>query len=82
MSDNSILSIARTGVQNGLDGIQKNASQLASKDALASGMTDASPVSAVNEMVDMKMNQYQVIASGKVIETVDQMLGTLLDEKV
>ena len=29
----------------------------------------------------MKINQYQVIASGKVIETVDEVLGTILDEK-
>jgi hypothetical protein len=38
--------------------------------------------SMVNNLVEMKMNKYQVLASGKIIETVDEMLGSLFDKKV
>ncbi|MCW8932530.1 MAG: flagellar biosynthesis protein FlgE [Gammaproteobacteria bacterium] len=75
MSDVSILGIARTGMQTGLDGMKKNAISIASKDAM---QTQNSPV---NDIVDMKVNKYQVLASGKVVETVDEMLGSLLDVK-
>lgn len=75
MSDISILGVARTGMQTGLDGMKKNAINIASKEAM---QVQSSPV---NELVEMKMNQYQVLASGKVVETVDEILGSLLNEK-
>ncbi len=75
MSDVSILGIARTGMQTGLDGMKKNAISIASKEAM---QAQSSPV---NDLVEMKMNQYQVLASGKVVETVDEILGSLLNEK-
>ncbi|MCU7837387.1 MAG: hypothetical protein KZQ83_19375 [gamma proteobacterium symbiont of Taylorina sp.] len=75
MSDNSILAIAQTGIQTGLAGMKKNAATIASKEAAEN------PSLHLNEIVDMKMNQYQVLASGKVIETVDEILGSMLDEK-
>jgi len=75
MSDNSILAIAQTGIQTGMNGLKKNAAVIASKDAAEN------PSTHIDEVVDMKVNQYQVVASGKVIETVDEMLGSLLDEK-
>lgn len=75
MSDNSILGIAQAGIQTGLSGMKKNATNLASKESM---QAQSSPV---NDLVEMKMNKYQVLASGKVIETVDRMLGSLLDEK-
>lgn len=75
MSDSSILAIAQSGMQNGLNGIKKNAANIASKEAM---QTQSAPV---NDLVEMKMNKYQVLASGKVVETVDEILGSLLDEK-
>ena len=99
MSDNTILAIAQSGIQNGMTGLKKNAAALASKDFLQpegpslaegslptqrSAQTQAASVtnsSATDELVGMKMNEYQVLASGKVIEAVDEMLGSLLDEK-
>jgi hypothetical protein len=75
MSDLSILGTARMGMQTGLDGLKRNALSLASKEAMEA---QSSPV---NALVEMKMNQYQVLASGKVVETVDEILGSLLDEK-
>jgi len=38
-----------------------------------------SQAAPVDDLVDLKMNKYQVLASGKVVETVDEMLGSLLD---
>ena len=75
MSEGSILGIARTGMQTGMDGLKKNALNIASKEAM---QLSGPPI---NDLVDMKMNKYQVLASGKVVETVDEMLGSLLDEK-
>ena len=75
MSDNSIMAIAQNGIQTGMAKMTKNAAVLASKEAIED------PSIHIKEAVDMKMNQYQVLASGKVIETVDEMLGSLLDEK-
>ncbi len=75
MSD-AITAIAQNGIQQGLQGVKKNASELASKEAME-GKADR-----IGPIVDMKMNSYQVQASGKVIETVDQILGALLDEKI
>lgn len=75
MSELSILGTARTGMQTGLDGMKKNAINIASKEAMQS---QSAPV---EDIVEMKMNSYQVLASSKVIETVDEVLGSLLDEK-
>lgn len=75
MSDISVLGVAQTGIQTGLNGMKKNALNIASKEAM---QNQSSPV---NDLVEMKMNKYQVLASGKVVETVDEMLGSLLDEK-
>ncbi len=75
MSD-AITAIAQTGIQQGMNGLKKNASQLASKSAMEGKADIMTPV------VEMKVNKYQVLASGKVIETVDETLGALLNEKV
>ncbi|MCU7801505.1 MAG: hypothetical protein KZQ70_15575, partial [gamma proteobacterium symbiont of Lucinoma myriamae] len=56
-------------------GLKRNALNLASKEAMEA---QGAPV---KDLVEMKMNQYQVLASGKVVETVDEILGTLLDKK-
>lgn len=75
MSESTILGIARTGMQTGMDGLKKNALNIASKEAMQAGGPP------LNDLLDMKMNKYQVLASGKVVETIDEMLGSLLDEK-
>lgn len=75
MSDLSILGTAQMGMQTGLNGLKRNALNLASKEAMQSQGTP------VEDLVEMKMNQYQILASGKVVETVDEILGSLLDAK-
>ena len=75
MADNDILAIAQAGIQRGMADLRNNALNLAGKEAIEAQST------SVDDLVDMKMNQYQVMASGKVIETADEMLGFLLDEE-
>jgi len=67
-----------TGIRIGLDGIQKTASQIASKDAMQAD----SPYDLAESMVDLKVYKHQVGASVQVVKAIDQMLGTLLDIKV
>ncbi len=74
MSD-AITAIAQNSIQQGIQGVKKNALELAGKEAME-GKADL-----VGSVVEIKMNKYQVLASGKVIEKIDQMLGALLDEK-
>ncbi|GEM_PF-3223515 len=75
MSELSILSSAQTGMQRGLNGIKKNALNLASKSAMQAQTSPA------NDLLEMKSNQYQLLSSGKVVAAVDELLGSLLDEK-
>lgn len=65
------------GIRVGLDGIQKTASQIASKDAMQSGGSHE----LAKSMVDLKLYTYQVGASAQVVKATDQILGMLLDIK-
>lgn len=65
------------GIRVGLDGLQKTASQIASKDAMESGSTHE----LAESMIDLKVYTYQVAASAQVVKATDQMLGILLDIK-
>ncbi len=63
------------GVQNGIAGASQNASQIARADQLSSEqLTQA--------LVQLDANKRQVEAAAKVIETSNEMIGSLLDIKV
>lgn len=66
-----------TGMRNGLDGLQKTASQIASKET----MQGDSPHELAESMVELKVNSNQVAASARVVQVTDDMIGTLLDIK-
>ena len=66
-----------SGIHKGLDGIQKTASQIASKDAMEAD----GPNELANSMVDLTVYTHQVNASAQVVKITDQILGTLLDIK-
>jgi len=63
------------GIRVGLDGIQKTASQIASKDT----MQAEGRYRLAESMVDLKVYTYQVGASAQVVKATEQMLGILLD---
>jgi len=65
------------GIRVGLDGMQKTASEIASKDAMDSN----GPHELAESMVDIEIYRNQVGASAQVVKAFDQMIGTLLDIK-
>ncbi len=73
----SIRNTALAGIQNGLNDLQKNASQIAGK----STMEGTNTKSLVEAVVDLKANVQQVSASMKVLKVSDELIGTLLDIK-
>jgi len=75
MQITSALGNALHGIQKGLIGMDKNAAKIASADAFNS----QNPTDAAQPLVDMKSNQLQIEASAKVMKTVDETLGNLLD---
>jgi len=74
----SLLDTARTGIQNGLNDLQTNASEIASKSTMEGENTKP----LLESLVDLKANVQQVKASAKVLHVSDEMIGTLLDIKV
>lgn len=74
----SIQATAVQGIQQGLDGIRKNASEIASADQLnrAGNETDV-----VGSLVELQQNKVQVQASAKVVSALDEVLGTLIDTR-
>jgi flagellar hook protein FlgE len=63
------------GVQSGVYGASQNASQIARADQLSSQQL-------TQELVSLNANERQVQAAAKVIETSNEMIGSLLDIKV
>ena len=82
MSSLSISSIpgawdsAQAGIQRGLSGLDRDAQTIAN--GSASGNTDA----AIGALVDSLQQRLAVEASARMLSTVDQTLGTLVDVKV
>ena len=74
----SINNTALAGIQTGLNGLQKNASQIASKSTMEGKNTQP----LVESLVDLKANVQQVSASVKLLEVNDQLIGSLLDIRV
>jgi hypothetical protein len=72
----SVQSEAVQGIQRGLDGIRKNASEIASADQLNKAGKDTS---LVGSLVDMEQNKMQAQASAKVVSAADEVLGTIID---
>jgi hypothetical protein len=68
---------AMLGVQRGLQGAQENAAKIAS-----AGQMGGSSADLVEPLVNLKLNEQQIQASAEVIKRMDEMLGSLLDEKV
>ena len=64
------------GIYTSMNSIRKDAQVIASQSV--SSVTDTKDVT--DALIDMKASQHQVEASAKVIETQDEILGTLLDE--
>jgi len=75
MSSISAFQSGIAGVQNGIYNATQNASQIARSDQLSSQQL-------TRELVQLDANERQVQAAAKVIETSNEMIGSLLDIKV
>jgi len=76
MSVLSVQSEAVLGMQRGLDGMRRNASEIASADQLNRAGQDTDLEGA---LVGMQQNKAQVQASAKVVSAMDEVLGTIID---
>ena len=64
------------GIQRGLDGMRRNASQIASADQLNRAGQETG---LAGSLVEMQQNKVQVQASAEVVSAMDEVLGTLID---
>ena len=62
-----------SGINSGLQSLNKNSAKIASANAIESGSDITTP------LVNMISDKQQVQASAKVIETSNEMLGSILD---
>jgi len=75
----SVQNEAVQGIQRGLDGLRKNAAEIASADQLnkAGESTDL-----VGSLVELQQNTTQVQASAKVVSAIDSVIGSIVDIRV
>ena len=78
MTDISALNSAFTGIQKGLEGMRKSASDITRAGTTENGLSAEGLTTAI---VELKENQVQVQASAKVLKTVDETIGSLFDDK-
>ena len=78
---NSITQTGLIGIQKGMQGMQKAASEIASASHFnpQSPETSAPRKDIVESLVDMKRSSHQVQASVQVIKAGDVVIGSLLD---
>ncbi len=72
----SVQNEALQGIQRGLDGLRKNASEIASADQLNKAGQGSN---LEGSLLEMTQNKVQVQASAKVVSAVDEVLGTIID---
>ncbi len=85
MSSISALNAGQQGIRKGLNGIKKNAHDIAnanSREVSSSAQQTAGPKDVTQPLVDLKLNKLQVQASAKVVQTGSDMIGSLIDMKV
>ncbi|MEN8177306.1 MAG: hydrolase [Pseudomonadota bacterium] len=78
MAINSIMGPAVQGIQNGIHGLRRVASEIASNQIT----TPAKPTDLTRAMVEMQQHSIQTKASIKSLKSIDGAIGTLFDERV
>jgi len=76
MNLSSIQQTGLEGIQRGLQGIEKSASEI-----VKAGVTDGASgsTSFIEPIVELKLYERSIEASAKVVKVADEVLGTLLD---
>jgi cell division protein FtsB len=78
MGINSITGPALQGIQKGLEGMRRVASDIAS----VNQTRQSNPKDLSRSMVEMQQHANQIKAQVKTLQTADEVLGTLIDEKI
>ncbi len=78
MAINSATNSALQGIQRGLQGIRRNASDIASAQSLSG---QATTKNMTRSLVEMHENKLYTAANANTLKTMDQVIGTLLDIK-
>jgi flagellar hook protein FlgE len=76
MNVNSVLDSGLTGVRQGIEGVEKAASDIVRAGTVdgADGTNDV-----IEPIIELRLYQRSVEASAQVVRTADEVLGTLLD---
>ena len=73
MSISGVLQTGVQGIQSGIQGMERAAGEIAQV-STSSGVNDM-----IEPVMDLKLYELSVEASAKVVQTADELLGTLLD---
>ena len=79
MAINSINNSALKGIQRGLQGMRRNAAEIASENTFTPAKIPTKDL--VRAMVELHQNSQQTSVSVKAFKAADQMMGSLLDIK-
>lgn len=82
MSTLSAMDLGLAGIQTGMNGLRRDAQQIATAPTGGDTARPASLDDATDALVDLTANRLQVEMSAKVIQTSADMIGSLLDIKV
>lgn len=75
----TISSVMTTGVQGVHGGIQRAHEAATAIAAGPSANRDGEATDLASSLVELKLSEHQVVASTKVVESADEMLGRLID---
>lgn len=75
--DNNAMQLGLLGLNRSVDGVRETAGRIASTEQ----MNADSPTGLAGALVDLKTYELQGQASARVVKTVDEMIGSLFDDK-
>jgi hypothetical protein len=78
MAINSITGTALQGIQRGLQGVRRNAGEIASVQNMSPTATGKN---LTRSLVELHQNELYTTINVKTLKTADQVIGTLLDVK-
>ncbi len=78
MAINSITGSALQGIQRGLQGLRRNAAEIASAQHMNPGIPSKD---LTRSLVELHQNELYTTVNIKTLKTADQVIGTLLDVK-
>lgn len=74
-----------SSIQKGMNGLKKNAHEIANANSGAAANNSPAQAPGVNDvtepLIDMKMNKLQVEMGAKVVQASSDMIGSLIDIK-